>query len=417
MRNSTAKPRRRHPQSPKQKAAKPWPDFPLTLHPSGRWCKKVRGKIWYFGKVGDRQAAVDAEAKWNAEKEDLYAGRVPRDRLPEGVTLRDLANLFLTYQKSRVESVPRQLSPTTFACHHRTCGNILAHFGAHRRVDDIRPLDFQEYGNKLRGRMGLIALSNEIQRTRSLFLYAFESDLVSKPVKFGPGFKKPGKQALETHRNEKKARYGPKLFTPHEIRKLMTVASVQLKAMILLGVNGGLGNSDLANLPIRAVDLETGWVDYPRPKTATPRRFPLWPETVKALRAVLAERITPKNEDDAHLLFVTRCGGRWAKAVFEPNAKGKDGVAAKHKMYNDDSVGKEFVKLFTKAKVERKAGCSFYTLRHVFETVAGDSRDQVAVDSIMGHSDPSMGDRYREAIFEPRLTAVVEHVRKWMFGK
>ena len=35
------------------KPAKPYPEFPLTPHPTGRWRKKIRGKRWYFGKVKD----------------------------------------------------------------------------------------------------------------------------------------------------------------------------------------------------------------------------------------------------------------------------------------------------------------------------------------------------------------------------
>jgi hypothetical protein len=27
--------------------------FPLTPHPTGRWCKKIRGKIHFFGKLAD----------------------------------------------------------------------------------------------------------------------------------------------------------------------------------------------------------------------------------------------------------------------------------------------------------------------------------------------------------------------------
>ena len=86
-------------------------------------------------------------------------------------------------------------------------------------------------------------------------------------------------------------------------------------------------------------------------------------------------------------------------------------------MWSDDPVGKEFTKLLSTLKLKRP-GLSFYALRHTFATVAGGSRDQVAVDYIMGHT-PAADDMaavYREAIDDERLLAVVEHVRRWLFS-
>ena len=46
------------PKSTKQrntsKAKKPHKDFPLWVHPSGRWAKKVKGRTHYFGKYRAR---------------------------------------------------------------------------------------------------------------------------------------------------------------------------------------------------------------------------------------------------------------------------------------------------------------------------------------------------------------------------
>ena len=43
----------------KIKAVKPYAEYPLTPHPTGRWCKKIRGKLHYFGVLADPQAALD----------------------------------------------------------------------------------------------------------------------------------------------------------------------------------------------------------------------------------------------------------------------------------------------------------------------------------------------------------------------
>ena len=35
------------------KPPKPYPLFPLTAHPTRRWCKKIAGKLHYFGPWDD----------------------------------------------------------------------------------------------------------------------------------------------------------------------------------------------------------------------------------------------------------------------------------------------------------------------------------------------------------------------------
>jgi integrase len=55
-------------------------------------------------------------------------------------------------------------------------------------------------------------------------------------------------------------------------------------------------------------------------------------------------------------------------------------------------------------------------LRHTFETIGGESKDQVAVNAIMGHVDDSMAGVYRERISDERLIAVTDKVREWLWG-
>jgi hypothetical protein len=60
-------------------------------------------------------------------------------------------------------------------------------------------------------------------------------------------------------------------------------------------------------------------------------------------------------------------------------------------------------------------GIGFYTLRHVFRTIADETCDFPAINLIMGHSERGMAQHYRERIDEARLQAVTEHVRQWLF--
>jgi integrase len=75
----------------------------------------------------------------------------------------------------------------------------------------------------------------------------------------------------------------------------------------------------------------------------------------------------------------------------------------------------EFAKLIKGLNLHRP-GLGFYALRHTFETIGGDARDQVAVDHIMGHARDDMASVYRERISDERLKAVTDHVHQWLFG-
>src|SRR5881392_2107694 len=95
--------------APSSKPAKPYPEYPLTAHPAGYWCKKIRGKLHYFGPWADPDAALD---KYLAQKDALHAGRKPRPET-EGVTVKDVANEFLNAKQALVDT--GELSPRTWA--------------------------------------------------------------------------------------------------------------------------------------------------------------------------------------------------------------------------------------------------------------------------------------------------------------
>jgi integrase len=106
-------------------------------------------------------------------------------------------------------------------------------------------------------------------------------------------------------------------------------------------------------------------------------------------------------KDPAHegLVFLTKYGDSWAKLITTANP-----------------LSAEMRKLLNKLKLHRP-GLGFYALRHTFETIAGEGRDQVAVNAIMGHADASMAAHYRERISDERLIDAVNVVRRWLFRR
>jgi integrase len=367
--------------------SKPYPDFPLTPHPAGYWCKKIRGKIHYFGPWSDPDAALK---KYLEQRDALQAGRTPRPD-PQDLTVKDVANAFLNAKQEAVEAA--ELSPKTWNDYRSIMDMLVLGLGKHRPVSALYPQDFAALKNQLAKRNGPARMCTVIQVIRCAFKHAYESGLLDRPMRFGPVFKRTNKKVLRLHR----ARQGAKLFTAEEIHKLVSAATVPMRAMILLAINCGFGNSDCANLPLSALHLESGYVDFPRPKTGLPRRAPLWPETIMAIKEALAKCPEPKKPEDAGLVFITKYGQRWSRDT------------------SDAPVTLEMRKVLKKAGINGRKGLGFYTLRHTFRTIADEVKDQPAADYIMGHEVAHMSSVYRETISDVRLKAVTDHVRKWLF--
>jgi hypothetical protein len=53
------------------KPPKPHPDYPLYAHASGKWAKKIRGRVHYFGTRDDPQRALE---EYLAVKDVLVCG-------------------------------------------------------------------------------------------------------------------------------------------------------------------------------------------------------------------------------------------------------------------------------------------------------------------------------------------------------
>jgi hypothetical protein len=361
------------------KPGKPSPDFPLFAHNSGKWAKKIKGQTFYFGRW-------DAPDEALAEYQSFLSKRssAPVLLVSSGKTVRYCCNLFLTGYAAKVDSGEKR--PRTFADLKRTCVRMVRVFGADVDIESLSIDDFTRFKADVAKTWNPVAVGNEITRAKSVLNWLAKNKHTAV-VETGPDFRKPPKIVARRYRRTR----GKKMYSPKEILSIMDEAGVQMRAMILLGINCGYQNADCESLTIEQAKLamQTGWLDVPRSKTEVDRRAYIWKQTRHAIARTLARR--PSTSSEA--VFVLPDGRPFSAS---------NGDIAKRFRSARDYAG------------IRSGGYSW--LRKTFETVSGASKDQVAVDFIMGHVDSTMAGVYRQEIQDERLIAVAKVVHRWLRG-
>ncbi|MBW1791653.1 MAG: tyrosine-type recombinase/integrase [Deltaproteobacteria bacterium] len=354
--------------------------FPLTLHPTGQYCKKIKSKLYYFGK--DKKIALQ---RYLQQATDLHNGRSLQNNsfYRNGITIRTLCNLYLDHQNSNV------LSSQITAGHYKDQVNSLRIFarflGQHRLLSEISTLDLQNYKKKLLKSYGSTHRVNlNLAIMKAMFHWAKKNEVLENI---------PNIDAISKVKIVQKERT---IFTANQIKQLLKIADDQMKAMILLGLNCGFGCTDCSELKWRDLELENGRVKLARKKTGISRNLPLWSETVQSLKRL------PKC---GNLVFYTSKGNPCVRTI---SSVGKDGIV---KYSNDNFITKKFSKLKAKANIKTEKGVGFYTLRRTAATLAARSGDPFAVQQLRGHADLKMATTYVQDVSE-QTDRVINNSRK-----
>ena len=348
--------------------------FPLFLHQNGQWCKKIRGKLHYFGT--DKQEALE---RYYREFSALHSGQGQPAAKPDTLTVGDLCNLYLDHQLTRAKA-----GQIRYRQYKEPQGRLKAFgkfIGPDRLVSDIRTLDLQRYqSDRINAGKAPTTVNNDLAPVKAMFTWAVKVELLEK----GPNL-----DAIERVPVKEVDR---QTFTPDEIAQLLAHANVQMRAMILLGLNCDFGCTDCAELQWKHLDLEAGRVDFPRPKTGVPRNLKLWPRTVEALKAVPVR---------GEFVFYTKAGNTWGW-----RESGR---------FDEKPLTRAFNKLMKKAGIVAAKGTGFYTLRRTGATVGAETGDVFAVQGVLGHKDLAMASKY---VQKRRLTAqtdrAIEHTERWL---
>ncbi len=371
--------------------------FPLTPHPNGQWCKRIRGVIHYFGPLDDKEGSLNL---WLEEKDDLLAGREPASRL-EGYSLGELCDEHLADCEERVEvGKMARWSLKDFTLARRM---IDAAGVANVPVEALKPHHFTKIQQAVE-RSGLRPRSqrNAILSTKTILNWGVEMQFCSMPST-GPRFKAPSLPEIEADQDKHGAM---RFFDRDALLPAIHHADERMLVVILLGVNCAFypQDSETITLDHLFLDHEIPHHEFRRVKTGRRRVAVLWPETVAAIRQYLAVR-SPEDPAERRLLL-----NQWGRP------------------YSQASAGKSLSRLFDTllAKSSDKlAGASLGSLRHTCATVMGLATDQPMIDLVMGHvAGGSQGRKmnlhrriYTQANLGEldRLEAIAEVVRQWLY--
>lgn len=233
-----------------------------------------------------------------------HAGVAPKDDTLR-VSVRDVANRFLTSQKRKLDL--GEIGQRQFSDYHKSCDFVIDEFGKHRPAEALGPDDFGRLRARISKGRNPTTITNHLVRIRSMFKWAYRAEIIKSLPRYGDEFSKPAPRLMRKARQQREDFF----FEAAEIRDLVDLAKnrdPQVAAMILLGINAGLGCTDCAKMTTKNIDLKKRILDYPRPKTSIARRAILWPETVDVIAESQKHKPPAAKPRHSDRLFLTSVG-------------------------------------------------------------------------------------------------------------
>lgn len=363
---------------------------PLFLHGNNQWCRKIKGRAFYFGT--DLDAALK---KWADEKDHLLAGYAP-PKIDGKPTLAELANLYLANSRAKVKLGDFRADHTA-QCKVVT-DIVIGAVGGQAKPDVMGPPQWALVRQAIATTKGgkpaaKITLKTRLARCRAFLNWCVKQKHV-KAIDAGDSLAPPAKHLV---RREKTAK-GKLEWGVSDLRKVIDAAPAEFKAVLLLGINCGMGALDIAALTRSQWKPGQEYLDCPRNKTGVDRRVWLWPETREALAVAVVKRSIPAKQKFENRLLLTHRGYPWCRV---------------------ESVGTVDITKGPLGNAKTAAGVAkgtFYDLRRTFRTEASEVCDLEAIDFCMGHSGKGEGAGYVQRIADVRIKRVCDHVRSWLYG-
>ena len=183
----------------KNKPKKPSKGFPLYAHPNGQWCKTLKGQKHYFGTWDDPQSALKA---WKEFEAKHVLGMQPKNAANSGgASLVDMVTGFLDDKQQKVDR--GNLSPRTLNQYVIAGRWLVEGVGRHRLIETIGPTDFTKLRNLFPAKWGTVFSDARIMHVRTMFKWAYDNDVIDRPVKYGSNWSKTPKKQVRLEQAKK----------------------------------------------------------------------------------------------------------------------------------------------------------------------------------------------------------------------
>ena len=128
--------------------------FPLTLHSTGQYCKKIRGHIYYFG--SDKKQALES---YLGQAIFLHGYNSALQKSANGnMTLKEICDMYLKYQHTKL-----QANHLTARHHNDQIGSLnklMDFLGESCKNKSISTLNLQNYKRRLQKHYGSVCRLN-----------------------------------------------------------------------------------------------------------------------------------------------------------------------------------------------------------------------------------------------------------------
>ena len=152
------------------------------------------------------------------------------------------------------------------------------------KLADIVTAEFLgEYRGKLlgqlaKGKASAVSVKHILRTVKACFKWAYKHEKLDQLPR-----------VLDDYAKVALPQPTPTFYTVEEVKALFNAASPRTQVYILLGLNLGYTQADIASMEHDTIDWATGIVTRPRHKTGQPQQGKLWPITVKLLKQEMTD--------------------------------------------------------------------------------------------------------------------------------